>query len=199
MRSRLLHLAVLTGFLLLMHLSALTQASPGVNFAALRQVALWSPETENNVLLLSKGNLTALVLFSPDCPMCINYTQPLNSLQQQLGSGIQVLGIVPGKTYTDDVVLNFSKLYQLNFPLYVDRQLLLTKLLTGEVTPEVFLFNASGQLVYRGAIDNWLVGLGQKKQKPDQFFLLNAIDQTLSDQVVRVPYVKAQGCILNDY
>jgi hypothetical protein len=96
-------------------------------------------------------------------------------------------------------VKGFTASYRLNFPLYVDKKMSLTRYLEGEVTPEVYLFNSNGQLVYRGAIDNWLVDLGQKKQKPDQHYLLNAITQTLSGELVRLPFVKAQGCILNDY
>jgi hypothetical protein len=75
----------------------------------------------------------------------------------------------------------------------------ISRLLKGEVTPEVFLLDAQGQLLYHGAIDNWLAGIGQKRQKPNEHYLLDAINQSLLGQAVSIPYVKAQGCILNDY
>jgi hypothetical protein len=81
----------------------------------------------------------------------------------------------------------------------MDRNLLLVRMVKGEVTPEAFLFTTDGKLVYSGAIDNWLTELGKKKQKPDKLFLQDAILNTLSGSPVTVPYVKAQGCLVNDY
>lgn len=199
MRAGVLHTTVLSVLLLLNQCSGFAQVQPNLTLAGLHTIALWSPQHNEQVFIASRNSLTALVLFSPDCPMCINYTRSLNTLQHQLGNKIQVMAVVPGKTYSDSSIVNFARAYQLNFPVYVDRHMNLSRYIKGEVTPEVYLFNPNGQLVYRGAIDNWLVDLGQKKQSADQFYLRNAIDQTLSGQIVSLPYVKAQGCIINDY
>jgi len=75
----------------------------------------------------------------------------------------------------------------------------LTKLLRAEVTPEAFLFDSSGTCIYRGAIDNWLVEIGKKKIKADEHFLQNAIEQTLRGEQVAINFIKAQGCLLNEY
>jgi hypothetical protein len=175
------------------------QDQQGGNFQGVRRVELWSPQLQQGLRIAPANTLFALVLFSPECPMCINYTQTLNAIQQQYGEKIQLIGIVPGKTYADSTLLNCIESYSLNFPLYVDRNMKLSRYLKGEVTPEVFLFGVDGQKLYHGAIDNWLLGLGQKKQKPDQHYLLNAIEQTLAGETVTLPHIKAQGCILNDY
>jgi peroxiredoxin len=199
MRTGGLHTKLLMGMLLSFPFFGFSQAQSSLNLSKVMKIAVWSPERQANISIAKKEGLTAVVLFSPECPMCINYTQPLNTLKQQYDDRLQVIGIVPGKTYSDDVIKGFTASYRLNFPLYVDKKMSLTRYLKGEVTPEVYLFDNNGQLVYRGAIDNWLVDLGQKKQKPDQHYLLNAITQTLSGELVRLPFVKAQGCILNDY
>lgn len=188
-------LASLHGF----HSDVFAQSKNKNFLSALHQIHLMSPKTGVSFLKTSTPNLSALVLLSPDCPMSVNYTKTLNDLQQQFGDTIQVMGILPGMTYEDSTILGFAKAYGLRFPLYVDKKMRISRLLKGEVTPEVFLLDAEGQLVYHGAIDNWLAGIGQKRQKPNEHYLLDAIHQSLLGQTVSIPYVKAQGCILNDY
>ena len=188
-------LASLPGF----HSNGFAQSKTKVYVSVLHQIRIMSPKTGGSFLNASSPKFFALVLLSPDCPMSVNYTKTLNGLQQQFGDTLQVMGILPGMTYEDSTILGFAKEYGLRFPLYVDKKMHLSRKLQGEVTPEVFLLDADGQLVYHGAIDNWLAGIGQKRQKPNEHYLLDAINQSLLGQTVSIPYVKAQGWILNDY
>lgn len=188
-------LASLPGF----HSNVFAQSKTKNYLSVLHQIHLMSPKTGASYLKASSPNLSALVLLSPECPMSVNYTKTLNDLQQQFGDTVQIMGILPGMTYEDSTILGFAQAYGLRFPLYVDKKMQLSRKLHGEVTPEVFLLDTEGQLVYHGAIDNWLAGIGQKRQKPNEHYLLDAINQSLLGQSVSIPYVKAQGCILNDY
>jgi hypothetical protein len=199
MKNGLSHITVILASLLFFHSSIFTQSKTKNRSSPLYQVGLLSPKTGGMFLNASSPKLSALVLLSPDCPMSVNYTKTLNEIQLQFGNSIQVMGILPGKTYKDSNILDFAAAYRLQFPLYVDKKMHLSRQLKGEVTPEVFLLDAQGQLVYRGAIDNWLAGIGQKRQKPTEHYLLDAINQSLLGLAVSIPYVKAQGCILNDY
>ena len=185
--------------LLFFHSSIFAQSKIQNRSSPLYQIGLLSPKTGGAYLAKSTPTLSALVLLSPDCPMSINYTKTLNDMQQQFGNSVQVMGILPGKTYKDSTILDFAAAYHLQFPLYVDKKMQLSRQLKGEVTPEVFLLDAQGRLLYHGAIDNWLAGIGQKRQKPNEHYLLDAINQSLLGLAVSIPYVKAQGCILNDY
>jgi hypothetical protein len=199
MKNGLSHITVILASLLFFHSSIFAQSTTKNHSSPLYQIGLLSPKTGGAYLIKSTPTLSALVLLSPDCPMSVNYTKTLNDMQQQFGNSIQVMGILPGNTYKDATVFNFAEEYHLRFPLYVDKKMHLSRQLKGEVTPEVFLLDAQGQLVYRGAIDNWLAGIGQKRQKPTEHYLLDAINQSLLGLAVSIPYVKAQGCILNDY
>jgi hypothetical protein len=96
-------------------------------------------------------------------------------------------------------VLQFKQSYNISYALLTDKKNDVVRKLRGEVTPEVYLFDQTGQCVYRGAIDNWLTALGKKKQKPDQFYLADAIQQSIKGEQVTNSYVKAQGCALNEY
>jgi hypothetical protein len=199
MKKGLSHITVILASLLFFHSSIFAQSKTKNRSSPLYQIGLLSPKTGGMFLNANSPKLSALVLLSPDCPMSINYTKTLNDMQQQFGNSVQVMGILPGKTYKDSTILDFAAAYHLRFPLYLDKKMHVSRLLKGEVTPEVFLLDAQGQLLYHGAIDNWLAGIGQKRQKPNEHYLLDAINQSLLGQTVSIPYVKAQGCILNDY
>jgi len=199
MKNGLYHIAMILASLLFFHSSIFAQSKTKNRSSPLYQIGLLSPKTGGAYLAKSTPTLSALVLLSPDCPMSINYTKTLNDMQQQFGNSVQVMGILPGKTYKDSTILDFAASYHLQFPLYVDKKMQLSRQLKGEVTPEVFLLDAQGRLLYHGAIDNWLAGIGQKRQKPNEHYLLDAINQSLLGLAVSIPYVKAQGCILNDY
>jgi hypothetical protein len=199
MKNGMFYIAMILAPLLGFHSNIFAQPKTNNYLSVLHQIRLMSPKTGESFLKGSSPNLSALVLLSPDCPMSVNYTKTLNDMQEQFGTSLQLLGIFPGSTYEDATILGFAKSYRLRFPLYVDTKMQLSRKLKGEVTPEVFLLDADGRLVYHGAIDNWLVGIGQKRQKPSEHYLLDAINQSLLGQAVSIPYVKAQGCILNDY
>ena len=181
----------------LTELSAQTPAE--LNFKGVMDHELWLPikKERSNIQVGNKASL--LVLLSPECPMCINYTSLLRKIENKYGESLQVVGLIPGKTYNDSVVMNFTNSYELEFPVYVDSTLQLSRYLKGEVTPEAYLFDQSGQLVYRGALDNWLSSPGKKRVRADQHYLLDAIEQTLQGHLVALSYVKPQGCLLNEY
>lgn len=177
------------------HVYAQNQSDPVFSIAA--NYPIWSPQQKARVYLQQKPSL--LVLLSPECPMCANYMPLLKKINKEHGDVIQVAGIIPGRTYDDDAVLNFSGAYDLNFPLYTDSIMQLTRYLKGEVTPAVYLFDGQGKLVYHGAIDNWMSALGRKRTRVDQHYLLDGIQQMLKGSIVALTYVKPQGCLLNEY
>jgi hypothetical protein len=181
-------------------------AIPGVaqenellDLAAVKDIPIWSSEHNKELSIGSSGKIEALVLISPECPMSINYTLTLNQLQEQYASELRITGIIVGSTYSDKTVLQFARSYNIGYTLLTDKKREVALKLKGEVTPEVYLFNQEGQCVYRGAIDNWLTKLGKKKQKPDQLYLADAVRQVIHGEPVTISYVKAQGCVLNEY
>lgn len=179
--------------------AATAQDRAHLHFNSLLSVRLWNPERSAPVRLVSADLPTILVLLSPECPMSVSYTRTLSQLQKEFHSLVRIFALVPGSTYPDEKVMTFSKAYGLNFPIYTDRKLQLTQKLKATVTPEAFLFNAEGKLVYSGAIDNWLQELGKKKTKPDQHYLRKALLHCLNGEPSPLPYVTPQGCLINDF
>lgn len=170
-----------------------------VDFSVVKDIGIWSPDHKKEATIGSSGKMELLVLISPECPMCINYTLTLNKLQELHANEMRITGIVAGSAYSDETVLAFARSYNISYPLLTDKKNDVVRKLRGEVTPEVYLFDSAGRCVYRGAIDNWLTTLGKKKTKPDQFYLADAIQQAIKGEPVTTSYVQAQGCALNEY
>ena len=66
--------------------------------------------------------------------------------------GILFVGVFPNAEETGDEVRQFSQRAGLLFPIYRDPQRNAARQFGAQVLPEVFLLNAEGALVYRGAI-----------------------------------------------
>lgn len=147
----------------------------------------------------SESPLSVLVFLSPDCPLCKNYSLVLNDLQQLYKSEISIYGVVPGNTYSNEEVRKYIKDYQLGFPVMVDPQKKVTFFVQATVTPEVVLVNQTGNIIYRGAIDDWVEELGRKKLKPEQHFLKEAINQYLQNKPVQLKQTIAKGCWINEF
>jgi hypothetical protein len=184
---------------LLMSVSANSQVKQLLDLAEVSDLPVWSPQQKAETTIGHSGKLNLLVLISPECPMSINYTLTLNQLQEQYARELSITGLIVGSSYSDETIKQFAASYKISYPLLVDRKKEIALTLKGEVTPEVYLFDQSGRCVYRGAIDNWLMTLGKKKQKPDRFYLADAIRQAVKGEPIPTAYVKAQGCALNEY
>ena len=61
------------------------------------------------------------------------------------------------------------------------------------------MVNKSGKLIYRGAIDDWIEELGQKKIKAQQHYLQNAIIQYLQKEDIQLKQTRPVGCLINEF
>jgi thiol-disulfide isomerase/thioredoxin len=150
-------------------------------------------------LLEDEKKLQVVVFLSTECPLCRNYTLTLNQLYKQYGDRVQFTGIVPGKAYTAADVKAFRDKYKVTWPIYIDTGKTISTILQAKVTPEAYLVRGPKKVYYHGSIDNWIKELGGASARATVFYLRDAIDETLADKPVHVPYNKPVGCLINDY
>ena len=143
--------------------------------------------------------LNLFVLLSPECPLCKNYSTVLNKIREQFSNDVSVYGIVPGRTYSVKLVKEFAKDYKISFPIYIDPKKELTAYIKGKVTPEVILLNKSGDVIYRGAIDDWVSELGKKKLVVSNQYLKAAIEEYLQNRTISIKNVEPKGCLINEF
>lgn len=144
-------------------------------------------------------SLTLFVFLSPECPLCQNYSKTLKELKAKFNRQVSFNGIIPGNAYTQEEVLAFENKYNTGFRLFIDQKKEFTSYLQAVATPQAILLDSKGNLIYTGAIDDWVQSLGKTKIKPSRNYLQDAIEQSLQSGEVKIRKTKAFGCKINDY
>ncbi|MFN7964228.1 MAG: thioredoxin family protein [Acidobacteriota bacterium] len=154
---------------------------------------------DGNMLSIAdaKGAKGTLVLFSCNhCPFVIAWEDrivALGNAAQAAGVGvIQINSNDPSAHAEDgfDQMVTRAKEKGMQFPYVVDGTSGIAKAFGATRTPEAFLFDASGKLVYHGTIDDNVQDAAAVKET----YLKNAIDAVASGKAPAVKETKAIGC-----
>lgn len=151
------------------------------------------------VKLIDKGLHRATVLYfiSPECPLCQGYSLTLRYIAEKYkNNNVLFAGIVPGTFYSDEEIEQFKIRYQIPFEIYNDASKKMTHKLKAHITPEVFLLDEKGDIIYSGKIDDWAEATGVYKQIVTQHYLTDALDAFLIGKKINVVTTKAVGCII---
>jgi hypothetical protein len=68
--------------------------------------------------------------------------------------------------------------------------------LKASITPEVFILDINGSLLYSGRIDDWAYSLGKKRKNITDHNLLNALEDILNSRTIKNPKTTAIGCYI---
>ncbi len=138
-----------------------------------------------------------LVFLSPTCPICQKYTLTIKALQAQYPQ-LNWVGIFPKWVSKADIEA-FNTRFTPEIPLLLDKKNRLVHRIGASITPEVFLLNPKGQILYSGAIDNWYVTPGQNRVQPSEFYLKNALEQYFSGYDISLKRTQPVGCIIEQH
>lgn len=141
-----------------------------------------------------KGEKGTLVIFTcSHCPFVIGWQDTMVELgNTYMKKGIGVVFVnsndpaVAGDTFESMQAMAKKEGY--GFPYLVDATSAVANNFGAKKTPDVFLFNAEGKLVYQGAI-----GDGGRKPSGD-LWLKDALDALLAGKAVDPAQTKAVGC-----
>jgi peroxiredoxin len=147
---------------------------------------------------LTEGRKGAVLLFlSPHCPLCRSYALPLNELHAFADSlGYAMAGVLSGTWIADSATHSFAERYHIAYPLLSDTAAVLAGAYGATITPEALVIDTRGRMVYRGAIDNWAISLGQKRQVITERHLRNALLAHHSGIPVQPKTTPAVGCFI---
>ncbi|MDQ4121348.1 MAG: thioredoxin family protein [Acidobacteriota bacterium] len=138
-----------------------------------------------------KGKNGAVIIFmSAQCPVVKAYASRINALVKDYqAKGISVIGMNSNATESLDYIKSNMTEYSYTFPMLIDKGNVYADKFGATVTPEVYLFDKDGKLVYRGAIDNDRSG-DNITARP----LQDAVDATVAGKAVAKSETKAFGC-----
>jgi thiol-disulfide isomerase/thioredoxin len=135
------------------------------------------------------------MFFAPDCPLCKNYSKPFNQLVEEYPS-VQFFAIHSGRNYEAKEIQMFARNMKLKMPVYRDYDYDLANQLGAQITPEFFLLDSSGTVLYQGLLDDRMKELGVYRQNWSNHFLQEAISSSVEGEPVKVTKTEAVGCVL---
>jgi peroxiredoxin len=140
----------------------------------------------------AKTHKAVVVMFiATKCPYSNAYNDRMRDMAAAYEKrGVLFVGINSNKTEPADEVREHAKQHGLAFPLMKDPDNKVADLYDARHTPEIYVVDPSGKLVYHGRIDENYED-ASKVSSPD---LKNALDQLLAGQAVAKAETKAFGC-----
>lgn len=144
-----------------------------------------------------KPDKLAVVFLNDECPVCMHYASEISFLDSVGRTfGIPLIGVFSGG-YKKNNIKKFIKKYNINIPVYQDKGTGYAQLLGAGVTPEIFITDCkSGQVLYKGLIDDSFAGLGIKKSKITEHYFLNAVRAVSAGNVDYLAETRAIGCMI---
>ena len=138
-----------------------------------------------------KGKSGTLVLFvATQCPVSNAYNARMQKLADDYrAKGVNVVGINSNSTEPAAEVKQHAAANGLNFTILKDPGNQIADRFGAQSTPEAYLLDASGKLVYHGRIDNSRYGYAITATE-----LRDAIEASLAGKPVEKAEVKAFGC-----
>jgi peroxiredoxin len=133
---------------------------------------------------------TVLIFMATRCPVSNGYNTRMEKLATDYAArGVNVVGINANSTEPIEEVKAHAAEKGLTFTILKDNGNQIADRFDAQVTPEAYLLDASGKLVYHGRIDNSRAGDAITSTE-----LRDAIEAVLAGKPVEKPEAKAFGC-----
>jgi peroxiredoxin len=142
------------------------------------------------------GKIVVLEWTNPDCPVVQRHykANTMTTLEKKYAKqNIVWLAINSTHDTTNAVDLTWAKEQNITYPVLNDASGEVGHAYGAKSTPDMFIINKDGKLVYSGAIDN--DPQGSKTDATN--YVSKALDEVLADKTVSVPETKSYGCAVH--
>ena len=168
----------------------------------------WSAEPSTHVVdltgtavdpLNSDARAVVLIFVRADCPTSNRYAPEMQRIYEQFSpEGISFWLVYVDPAQRPDVIERHLAQYSLELNVLRDLEHELVARVGAKVTPEVAVFVADGNLVYRGRIDNRYSDFGKGRAQATRRELVTAIRAVLDGDTVVPSRTPAVGCFIAD-
>ncbi len=140
--------------------------------------------------LLKDDKFTVLMFISTECPVSNGYNERMEKLYETFKSkGVAVVGINANKEEQVERIAAHAKEHGFKFPVLKDVNNKIADLYGAAVTPETYVINSQGKLLYHGRIDD-----SRNLAKVTSNDLSDALEKLLAGKDLSVTTPKAFGC-----
>jgi peroxiredoxin len=141
-----------------------------------------------------KSKATVLLFLGTECPLVSAYAVRLNKLFDDWEkSGVRVLGINSNQQDSLTEIARHAEKMRFKFPILKDVGNVVADQLGAQRTPEAYVLDGAGNVVYRGRIDDQF-GIGYQRPEPTRPDLVRAVEDVLSGKSVEVASTEVMGC-----
>jgi thiol-disulfide isomerase/thioredoxin len=148
--------------------------------------------------LKPEGKASVLFFITSDCPISNSYAPEIQRICSEYGPkqvSCDLVYVDPDLTVAD-VKKHVKDFGYSNLPAILDSSQKLVKAAGATITPEAAVVGPSGQVLYRGRIDNVYAALGKRRPEATERDLRKALDEILSNKIVSTPQTQAIGCYI---
>jgi peroxiredoxin len=139
-----------------------------------------------------KGDVTAIVFISVQCPVSNAYNERMNALYKDYSAkGVHFIFLNANSTEPASAVAEHAQAHGFAFPVYKDNHNVVADRFDAQATPETFVIDRTGTVVYHGSIDD-----SQEPARIRNQWLRNALGSVLAGQHVQRAETKAFGCTI---
>lgn len=138
-----------------------------------------------------------IVFLGVECPISNGYAPELARLAEHAKShGALFLGVHGDPDVSAEQARKHASEYSLKFPILLDPEHELAQQCGARTMPEAVVLRASGEVVYRGRIDDRYASVGRQRVAPQRRDLQLAIDAVVAGKLPEIAETKAIGCPL---
>lgn len=148
-------------------------------------------DLEGKKVEIQPGNgVTVVTFISTQCPISNDYNDRMSDVYKNYSAkGIKFYFVNANSTEPADVVAEHRKSAGFPFPVYKDVNV--AEKLNAQVTPEAYVFDRSGKLIYQGYIDD-----ARNVARVQNHGLRDAIDAAIAGKAVANAQTRAFGCTI---
>ena len=151
---------------------------------------------ERNLAELKSNQFNIFIAFANDCPVCKSSIPTLRVINKDYPN-VGIVLFYPNNPLDSSINKFINGLLPMEIVKVKDKNKRLTKFFNAEVTPQAFVVDSVGTVIYKGAIDNSVFTNYRKNYNPKESFLINALDTLVNlNLTLKQNETKAVGCYI---
>lgn len=152
--------------------------------------------TDGEAISLPESEFTVLCFLGTECPLAKLYAGRLQELADRFAKhGVAFLGVNSNLQDSPAEIDGYVRRHKLRFPMAKDADQSVAAALSAERTPQVFLLNSVGEVLYRGRIDDQYEP-GISRKAPTEHHLADVLAAATSGQKIAVARTTPVGCLI---
>lgn len=143
-------------------------------------------------LQAAPGKVKVYLFLQSQCPCIYNHKETFGSLLKNYGDRVSFTAVFVDNKDNDNNIKDLMRNLGWKLPYIKDKQHQLVQQLRPKVSTDCVLVDASGKVLYKGAIDDGPLNMGTVKN----FYLKDALDAYFHHIPIKVSNGKGIGCFL---